>query len=162
MSDHTKILAMIATCDDAAKLRQWIQNARKRQQTELEAAAFRRLISVLPKEKPGSVEHDFWRTIHAFEHVLTEERGKTTRLARTRQKVARVGEIETLTDWALSGKPTEGFAMLIDRDMPELAGEAIILRHAERFDQRVVAAARKRLEDAGIDVTSLPKGCQTI
>ena len=42
--------------------------------------AFRRLIAILPQEQPGTIEHDFWQTIHAFEHALTEERGKTTRL----------------------------------------------------------------------------------
>ena len=102
------------------------------------------------------MEHDFWRTIHAFEHVLNDERGKTTRLARTRQKVARVGEIATLKDWATSTKRTDGFDMLLDRRMPELTGEAIVLRHAGRFDAPVVEAARRRFEEAGIDIAALP------
>lgn len=94
-----------------------------------------------PKEKPGTIEHDFWQTIHAFEHVLSEQRGGTTRLARTRQKVARVGEVQTLQDWAMSAKSTEGFTMLLERNMPVLTGEAIVLRHARRFAAEVVAAA---------------------
>lgn len=157
MRDYAKIMAMIAACDDPAKLRQWIANAQREKQKDVEDAAFRRLIAILPKEKPGTVEHDFWCTIHAFEHVLTEERGKTTRLARTRQKVARIGEIETLKDWALSAKRTDGFTMLIDRGMPELTGEAIVLRHAECFDGAVVEAARQRLEEAGVDIEALPE-----
>ena len=120
-------------------------------------AAFRRLISVLPKEKPGTVEHDFWQTIYAFEHVLSEERGKTTRLARTRQKVTRVGEVQTLKDWALSSKSTDGFTMLLERNMPELTGEAIVLRHANQFGAEVLAAANMRLVQAGVDTSSLPK-----
>lgn len=160
MRDYSKMLALVAVCDDAGKLKQWITNARKENQKELEDAAFRRLIAILPKELPGTVEHDFWRTVHAFEHVLSEERGKTTRLARTRQKVARVGEIATLKDWALSTKSTDGFDMLIERGMPELAGEAIVLRHSGRFEAAVVEAARKRLEEAGIDLDKLPKGDQ--
>jgi hypothetical protein len=111
---------------------------------------------VLPKEKPGTVEHDFWQTIHAFKHVLSEERGKTTRLARTRQKVARVGEVQTLQDWATSAKSTDSFEMLLERNMPELTGEAIVLRHARRFAAEVVAAARQRLETAGVDIVALP------
>lgn len=102
------------------------------------------------------MEYDFWRTIHAFEHVLSEERGKTTRLARTRQKVARVGEAETLEDWALSEKRTDGFNMLIERNMPELTGEAIVLRHPHRFGAKVVAAAMRRLEEVGINIAALP------
>jgi hypothetical protein len=157
MSDHTRMLGLIAVCDDARKLRSWMENARNKGQKDLEYAAFRRLITILPKEKPGTVEHDFWRTVHAFEHVLSEERGKTTRLSRTRQKVARVGEVETLKDWAVGTKGTDGFAMLIERRMPELTGEAIVLRHAEQFDSPVVAAARRRLEQAGVDIEALPK-----
>ncbi|MCK1334728.1 hypothetical protein ACVW1A_002092 [Bradyrhizobium sp. LB1.3] len=157
MPDHAKILALIAASEDVDKLRTWIVNARKEKQADIEEAAFRRLIEILPKEAPGTVEHDFWRTVHAFEHILSEERGKTTRLARTRQKVARVGEIETLRDWAVGSKSTDGFAMLIERNMPELTGEAIVLRHTDRFDAEVVSAATMRLKEAGVDVSRLPK-----
>jgi hypothetical protein len=157
MSDPTKILDLIATCDDPEKLRSWITNARKAGDNRIADAAFRRLISVLPKEKPGTVEHDFWQTIHAFEHVLSEERGKTTRLARTRQKVTRVGEVQTLKDWALSSKSTDGFTMLLQRNMPELTGEAIVLRHANQFGADVLSAANQRLVQAGVDTSSLPK-----
>ena len=157
MSDPAKILGLIATCDDPEKLRSWITNARKAGDNRIADAAFRRLISVLPKEKPGTVEHDFWQTIYAFEHVLSEERGKTTRLARTRQKVTRVGEVQTLKDWALSSKSTDGFTMLLERNMPELTGEAIVLRHAKQFGADVLAAANQRLVQAGVDTSALPK-----
>jgi hypothetical protein len=145
MTDHEKILGLIENCDDPARLKSWIANARSKGETGIADAAFRKLVSVLPKEKPGTVEHDFWRTIHAFEHVLSEERGKTTRLAWTRQKVARVGEIQTLKDWALSAKSTDGFGMLLERDMPELTGEAIVLRHAHQFgtDTRIGRGSRR-------------------
>lgn len=155
MPDYAKILNLIAGSDDPDKLRTWIENARKGQQKEIRDAAFRRLIAILPKETPGTVEYDLWQTIYAFEHVLSDERGKTTRLSRTRQKVARVGEVETLKDWAVSTKSTDGFKMLIERNMPELTGEAIVLRHAGKFASDVVAAARKRLEEAGIDIDAL-------
>ncbi|RWH58159.1 MAG: hypothetical protein EOQ83_26375 [Mesorhizobium sp.] len=156
MSDVTKILGLIDNCSDPERLTSWIKNARDKDEPRVADAAFRKLVSVLPKEKPGTVEHDFWQTIHAFEHVLSEERGKTTRLARTRQKVARVGEVQTLQDWAISAKSTDGFTMLLERNMPELTGEAIVLRHARRFSAQVVAAARQRLEMAGIDTATLP------
>jgi hypothetical protein len=156
VNDQTKVLALIENCRDPEKLRLWIKNARKTGEDGVATVAFRRLIAVLPKEKPGTVEYDFWQTIFAFEYALSEERGKTTRLARTRQKVARVGEIQTLKDWALKVAKTDGFAMLLERNMPELTGEAIVLRHADRFEPAVVAAARRRLEEAGVDVGSLP------
>jgi hypothetical protein len=56
----------------------------------------------------------------------------------------------------MSAMSTDGFAMLLERNMPELTGEAIVLRHAHRFGADVVAAARRRLQAAGIDVATLP------
>jgi hypothetical protein len=160
MTDHSKMLAFIAQCEDADKLRSIIRNARDRGESALADAAFRKLISLVPSERPGTVEHDFWQTVHAFEYVLTEERGKTTRLSRTRQKVARVGVVQTLKDWALSDKETDGFKMLLDRGMPELTGEAIVLRHPGSFESQVIGAASHRLAEAGVDIGSLQLGQQ--
>jgi len=150
------MLSLIGTCDDPGKLRSWHVNARKAGRQDVADAAFRRLITILPEEKPGTVEHDFWQTVHAFEHILKEERGKTVRLSRTRQMVARVGVVAALESWAKRTADTDGFTMLMERGMPELTGEAIVLRHAERFEPDVVTAARDRLEKAGVDVGSLP------
>ena len=152
-----KILGYVDACDDADKLRSLIVNARKLGNTVVADAAFRRLIALVPGVEPGSVEHDFWRTVNAFEQTLTEERGKTTRLARTRQKVGKVGVVQTLRDWALNGHDTDGFRMLLDRGMPELTGEAIALRHSDRFEQPTLDAARQRLVGAGVDLNSLPQ-----
>ena len=88
-ADPSRMLEFVSSCDDPEKLRVIIENARRRGATELADSAFRRLVSILPSEQPGTVEHDFWRTVHTFEHVLTEENGRTTRLSRTRQKVHR-------------------------------------------------------------------------
>jgi hypothetical protein len=156
MVDHSRILAFIAQCVDADKLRSLIKNARDRSESAVVDAAFRKLISLVPSERPGTVEHDFWQTIYAFEHLLTQEREKTTRLSRTRQKVARVGVMQTLRDWALSDKETHGFRMLLNLEMPELTGEAIVLKHSESFEPEIVAAARQRLSDAGVDLNILP------
>jgi hypothetical protein len=156
MVDHSKMLAYIAQCGDVGKLKSLLKNARERGEPALADAAFRKLISLVPSEHPGTVEHDFWQTIHAFEYILTDERERTTRLSRTRQKIARVGVVQTLRDWALSDKETDGFRMLLDRGMPELTGEAIVLRHPASFEPQVLAAAQQRLLDAGVDVSSLP------
>lgn len=155
MTDHTKALAAIAHLTDARLLRQFRENAQKLGAPEVADAAFRRLLEILPEEAPGSIEHDFWMTIHAFEEVLRDERGKTVRLSRTRQKIARVGVKQTLIDFAMSKAPTEGFDMLIERDLPELTGEALILKHGESFDPKVRAAAKQRLANAGVDIARL-------
>ncbi|HWY61907.1 MAG TPA: hypothetical protein VNW15_08425 [Rhizomicrobium sp.] len=150
-----KMLEFVAKCEEPEKLKTLIVNARKEGANDLAEAAFRKLIALIPSEKPGTVEHDFWQTVHAFEYLLSDERQKTTRLSRTRQKVQRDGVVQTLKDWALSKKATDGFDMLLERNMAELTGEAIVLRHANEFSHDVVAAASKRLTDAGVDLTSL-------
>lgn len=157
MGDDSKILVFIAGCSDEAQLRNLIQNARKQNNRIVERAAFLRLIALVPAANPGTVEHDFWQTVHAFEEMLSEERGRTTRLSRTRQKVQRVGVIQTLKDWALSEKETDGFTKLLERQMPEMTGEAIVLRHPQHFDDAVQNAAKNRLMAAKVDIHKLPK-----
>jgi len=156
---HAKMLAFIASCTDPTQLKTLIKNARARSEIELEKAAFKKLVSIVPSERPGTVEHDFWQAVHATEHMLTEQRGKTTRLARTRQKAQRVGIRQVLIDWAFVpvGQETEGFRLLLDWNMPELTGEAIVLRHPNSFDQSALEAARRRLEHAGVDVDTMLK-----
>src|SRR6266852_2450127 len=79
-----KILAFVGRCEDAGDLESLIRNATKLGNKVVAEAAFRRRISLVPTESPGTVEHDFWQTVQAFEYSLTEERGKTTKLSRTR------------------------------------------------------------------------------
>ena len=130
-------------------------NAHRLGSRTVEDAALRRLVAILPSEAPGTLEHDFWMTIHTFEELLGEERGRTTRLSRTRQKVAKEGIRKVLVDFATSAKPADGFQMLIDRGLPELTGEAVVLRHPEGFEPSVVDAARTRLAGAGVDLAAL-------
>ena len=68
------------------------------------------------------MEHDFWQMVQAFEYALSEERGKNTRLAGTRKKVAKVGVMQTLRDWAAGSQEAAGFKMLLERGMPEFTG----------------------------------------
>ncbi|HUV32974.1 MAG TPA: hypothetical protein VMW31_05330 [Devosiaceae bacterium] len=148
-------LRAIETMQDAKALRAYMVNAKRLGADEVYQAAFRKLMSILPEEKPGSIEHDFWSTIHAFEQTLTEERGKTTRLTRTRQKVQRVGVKETPIGFATNATSIQGFDMLIERGFPELTGEAIVLKHRGQFSDEVVEAARNRLRRVGVDVSTL-------
>jgi hypothetical protein len=156
--DHSKIIAAIEVKSGPASLRQLMKNVAAQGVTAVHAAAFRRLVEILPEEEPGTVEHDFWRTIFAFEQLLRKERGKTVLLSRTRQKLKRVGVMQTLNDFATATATTQGFDMLIARSLPELTGEAVILRHEDKFEPEVVAAASARLAAAGVDVAALLTG----
>ena len=150
--DRSRILDNIENCDEPAKLRQYMKNARQRGATDVYDAAFQRLISVQPSAQVGTVAHDVWRTIYAFEELLKEERGRTVRLSRTRQKIKRDGEVKTVTDLTLKAEPSDGFHMLKDRDILKLSFEALVVARAEHFPDNVVDAARARLESHGMDI----------
>lgn len=147
-SQTERALERIAKCTDPKQLRQMSLNAHRKGENEVRRAAQRRLYEVLPSEQPGTLEYDVWQSIYALEGELSDERGKTTRLSRTRQKIARDGEQRTVADLVLR-KVSDGFRMLIDRDLPELTFEAVALKHADRFDAQVLAAAEHRLRDTG-------------
>lgn len=147
MSDATqRALDFVAKCTDPKQLRQIARNAHEKGEETVRRAAQLRLYEVLPSEEPGTLEYDVWQSIHALEGELTHERGKTTRLTRTRQKIGRDGEEGTVAALVL-GKVSDGFRMLVERDMPQLTFEAVALRHVGRFDDRVIQAAKQRLAE---------------
>lgn len=149
MTAHVaKMLDYVVTCSDAGKLRQIAANAEEKGVPELALAARRKLYSILPGEEPGTIEFDVWQSIHALEDVLTSERGKTLRLARTRQKISRDGIVPCVAS-LVTGKASDGFRMLEERDMLDLSFEAIALKYPDRFEPAVLDAARARLDAAG-------------
>lgn len=152
MSKYQKILEVISNCNDEIKIRNWIANANREGIEEVENAARRRLIEVRAAkdiDDPNDpIVLEFWKSITALEHELSEERGKTIRLSRTRQKIARVGVEKTLTDLALQTQPSDGYHLLRVRGMLDLSAEAVVLRFPERFEPRVLEAAQQRLASA--------------
>lgn len=154
-TDNPLLFSTIADSEDPDKLRRIMSNARDRGAQDVVDAALHRLVTILPTAQKGTIPYDVWRTIHAFEEVLTQERQRTTRLSRTRQAIQRKGEIETIKDLVRKPKPSEGFAMLMERGMLELSFEALVIHRADCFEPEVVSQARARLEDAGADLDSV-------
>jgi hypothetical protein len=153
MTKHAKLIDFIATCSDVAKLQNWINNAVREGAADVADAARRRLIEVQASTNIDNSDDplvlDFWKSIAALEFALTEERGKTIRLSRTRQKITRVGVQKTLADLALQSTPSDGYFLLLDRCMLDLSAEAVVLRFPDRFSEDIIQAARARLEIEG-------------
>ncbi len=145
-------LRAVASLDDPARLRRMMRNATDMGVDEVRVAAFRRLMDIQTDGEEGPFAQDAWKSIHALEEIRTQERGRTVRLSRTRQKIGRDGIRTTLEHLAGADTGTDGFRMLIDRGLPELTFEAIVLKHPQEFDAAVLSAARRRLEAEGVDV----------
>jgi hypothetical protein len=150
-----RALELIGRSTDPEELRRWQANATRLGQQDVANAAFRRLVTIEPREQPGTVEYEPWRTVYAIEQIRLEERGKKVLMGRTRRMIEDRGEIATLKNWCTRTVDTDGFETLIARGMADLTGEAIVLRHPEIFDDNDRAGARYRLERAGVDVDAL-------
>lgn len=150
MTNHVKLIELISECSDLGKLRNWVRNAEREGAVAVADAARRRIIeveaSIYTDSSNDPLVLNFWKSISALEFALTEERGKTIRLSRTRQKIARVGVHQTLADLALQPTASDGYFLLRDRGMLDLSAEAVVLRFPDRFDSDVLKAARDRLE----------------
>ena len=139
----------IAKCIDPSRLRQGMKNAKDHQRMDLYWQAFRRLCEVEGLNYDDPLEREFYSTLAAYEELLSEKNGHTTRASRTRQKLQRSGVIQCLEDWAVANTPTDGFKLLIDSGLIELTGEYLVLKYPARFSSKALSRARSRLEEAG-------------
>jgi hypothetical protein len=139
---------------DVQSARNYLANVKRLGRTDLYPAAFRRLCELSGGAHDDPVAFEFWRAIIALEEILRDARGKTVRLGRTRPKIAQVGELRTMEDLVLARKESEGFRLLVEHRLGDLTAEYIVLRHPNRFSPDAAAAARRRLEGAGIALPS--------
>ncbi len=142
--DPSKIAAMT----DARALRSLMENARRLGREDVYWLAFRRLCSLEGMNLSDALERDFYDVLNAYEELLTEKNGRTTKANRTRQKLKNKGVAQCLIDWAL-GPPTDGFKLLVDKGLAELTAEYLVVKYESRFPPKAVAAAKERLATAG-------------
>lgn len=136
---------------DQQKLRNWMANARRQGRDDVYQAAFRQLCRIEGRDIDDPLAADFAAVMRALEEALSEQNGRTTRLSRTRQKLARAGVRKTLADLALKPKPSEGFLKLMEFGMADMSAESLILKYRQEFEPEVVAAAERRLAEYGVD-----------
>lgn len=145
-----RAMERIAKCQDPSELKTTIKNARREARPDVVRAAQLRLYAVSPAADPGTLEHDVWQSIYALEDVLAQERGKTTRLSRTRQMIGRKDELQAVAVLVSKTTASDGFTMLVERDMLDLSFEAVALRHPDRFDRKILAMCENRLASVGV------------
>lgn len=141
-----------STMDDPVKIRQLMTNADARGAEALVAACSRRLYELGGINVDDPVERRLWQAVAAYEETLRKKHGKAQKASYTRRKIAAKGAIVTLADWASDSKMTEGFKALVESGMAEFTGEFVVVEFADRFDPAVVAAARRRLAEYGVQL----------
>ena len=134
----------IALLSDIKALRNLMANAKRLERDDVYWLAFKRLCSLEGMAFDDPLERDFYDVLNAYEELLTEKNGRTTKASRTRQKLKNKGVKQCLIDWAI-GEPTEGFKLLVSKGLSELTAEYLVAKHAEQFPGAVVEAARERL-----------------
>ncbi|MBN9362311.1 MULTISPECIES: hypothetical protein [unclassified Devosia] len=132
------------------KLRKLLFNARRLGHHDYAFEIHMRIAELAGLPFEDALEREFWTAVSYAEEVKTEENGRTTRLLRTRQKHKRAGAIQCLVDWAVDPATTDGFAVLVEHGRPDLTGEAIVIRHADKFPADAVAKAAAKLAAHGI------------
>lgn len=129
---------------DPDGLRKLMKNARRLAREDVYRLAFQRLCDLEGQACEDPLERDFLQVLNAYEELLSEKNGRRTMAARTRQKLKNKGVRQCLMDWA-SGKPTSGFELLMERELPELTGEYLVVKYADEFSTELVAEAKRRL-----------------
>ena len=146
---------------DASKLktpedcRTVMQRAKDRNLPEIYNAVFRqfcKLIGTANDDPSDPLIRDFYETLAAYEQLLTEKNGRVTAASRTRQKLANKGVHQSLIEWTRGKEETNGFKLLVEAGLPEYTGEYLVMRHASRFPDDVVALASRRLAEHGISI----------
>jgi hypothetical protein len=115
---------------------------------EVYKAVFQRycdLVGQSVEDPEDPLVRGFFETLAAYEQLLTERNGKTTKASRTRQKIDNKGVHQSLIEWTRGAKETEGFELLVEQGLPEFTGEYLVARYAGRFPEDVVAKAHERL-----------------
>ncbi|HEY8616296.1 hypothetical protein [Phenylobacterium sp.] len=149
MTNIDRALASIATENDTEKLMTFARNARGKSR-QIEQAAIRRLAAVSARHAPGTVEHACWAMVETIEATRRLNKAKAWRMNRMRRKIEKDGELAALEYCAL--KETVGFAEVLEYGMPEFTAEAIVLRYPAAFSEAARAAARRRLDAAGVQL----------
>jgi hypothetical protein len=139
---------------DASKLktpkecRTVMERAKNRNLPEVYNAAFRRfceLVATAHDDPSDPLVCEFYKTLAAYEQLLTEKNGRNTPASRTRQKITKKGIQQSLIEWTCAREATDGFKLLIAKGLPEYTGEYLVAKHHNRFPKDVVATAKSRL-----------------
>jgi hypothetical protein len=139
----------------AEQCRTVMERAKARNLNHEYALVFKRYCALVGNQHDDPSDpiiREFYEILGAYEQVLTEKHGRKTAASRTRQKLAKKGVYLSLVEWARGKVETNGFTLLVDRDLAKYTFEYLIAKYAERFPNDVVELVRERLKKHDISL----------
>jgi hypothetical protein len=133
------------SCDKLAR------NLEAKGKLDLAVLARRRGIH-LRAEKHGAqsaAEREAIQAVLAYEQALFRKHGRTVRASRTWDMIKRRGIIATVEHLVTRTDETMGYKAVIAMGLPEMAFEAVVIRHPQLFTLEALQRARERLEPLG-------------
>ena len=110
--------------------------ARRRRSIQMRAAG---------RQPQTPAERESYEAVYAYEEALSSQKGKTIRAGRTWPMIREHGIIGAVERIVTKRKETEGYRVLVEMGMEDMAFEAVVLRHPEFFSPEAVAASDDRL-----------------
>jgi hypothetical protein len=103
------------------------------------------------------MERDAIAVVFAYERVRAKQKGKKTYLAnRTWIELGKLGIQQAVARRVISPYGASGFDALAAEGMHALTFEAVVLRHPDEFEEKVVSRAKQRLAGSGGVIALLP------
>ena len=138
-------LPTVKSCEKFAK------NAEAQGRPELAQAAHRRAVELGAKSHGATTdaERECLEAVYAYERILSEKNGRTTRASRTWQMIDRHGILPAVERAVTRPHETAGYTALLEMGLERYAFEAVILRYPDLYSDEAVQHSRERIEQWG-------------
>lgn len=139
----------IERLDTLKKCENFARNAAEKGRPDLAKEARQRAVELRAEEHgaKSAAEKEALQAVYAYEDLLTNKNGRTTRASRTWQMIKRHGIIEAVERAVKRDAVTQGYTMLVAMGLERYAFEAVILRHPEVFSEEAIRVSRLRLAE---------------
>ncbi|MCX5857745.1 MAG: hypothetical protein NTZ57_07555 [Deltaproteobacteria bacterium] len=95
----------------------------------------------------SDAEREALQAVYAYEEILFNKHKKRIRASRTWQMIKKHGIIEAVERAVNRPQETIGYTILKEMGLPDLAFEAVILRHPNSFSSEAVARSKMRMAE---------------
>ena len=138
----------IAKLPSVKSCERFIKNAEAHGRADLAKAAHRRAVELGARSHGAKTEteRECLEAVYAYERVLTERNGRTTRASRTWQMINRHGILPAVERAVNRPHETAGYTALLEMGLEKYAFEAVILRYPGLFSKEAVEHSKERIE----------------